>query len=152
MDVRIETATRRARLLQVRGRGGRAGSDAGRLPSIMASTAGERDGRWDYWLRHCEGFQVSGPDGRIGSVALVLSSGGRIDGLVIRTGLLRARTMFVPVDSVVSVTPRRCRVELGTVPDSVRAPISHVVREAVTFGAAHGSTIRPLDLGGPERK
>ncbi len=45
-----------------------------------------------YWLRHCHGFQVFGPDGRVGFVEAVEEDGDSVD-LVISAGLLRHRTL-----------------------------------------------------------
>ena len=83
----------------------------------------------DYWLEHSEGFQVFGPDGRIGFVVLVLSADEGVDGLVIRTGLFSTRSAFVPIHEVGSVVPRRQRLELLTTPRVPRAGVSDFVRE-----------------------
>lgn len=45
-----------------------------------------------YWLRHCHGFQVLGPDGRVGFVEAVEEDGHDVD-LVIAAGLFRHRTL-----------------------------------------------------------
>ena len=45
-----------------------------------------------YWLRHCDGFQVFGPNGRIGFVERVDGHGDTVD-LVIAAGLFRNRTL-----------------------------------------------------------
>jgi len=82
-----------------------------------------------YWLEHSEGFQVFGPDGRIGFVALVLSSDEGVGGLVIRTGLLRTRSVLVPACEVRSVLPRRQRLELLHTPRAPQTRISEFVRE-----------------------
>jgi len=82
-----------------------------------------------YWLEHSEGFQVFGPDGRIGFVALVLSSDEGVGGLVIRTGLLRTRSVLVPAYEVRSVLPRRQRLELLHTPRAPQTRISEFVRE-----------------------
>jgi hypothetical protein len=148
MNMRIAVPDRLARTHERRGRSShheRVGGEG----RIAARTEGERDERSDYWLKHCEGFQVSGPDGRIGSVALVLSSDEGVDGLLVRTGLLRARTVFVPLDKVGSVTPRRRRVELVITPDSLRAPISHIVR---VLGAPSGSSSGLVGTGERDRR
>ena len=85
--------------------------------------------RSEYWLEHSEGFQVFGPDGRIGFVALVLSSDEGVSGLVIRTGLLRTRSVFVPALEIGSVLPRRQRLELLHAPQAPQPRISEFVRE-----------------------
>jgi hypothetical protein len=90
----------------------------------------QRNGaRSQYWLEHSDGFQVFGPDGRIGFVALVLSSDEGVAGLVIRTGLLRTRSVFVPAHEVRSVLPRRQRLELLHTPRVPQTRISEFVRE-----------------------
>jgi hypothetical protein len=85
--------------------------------------------RSQYWLEHSDGFQVFGPDGRIGFVALVLSSDEGVAGLVIRTGLLRTRSVLVPAHEVGSVLPRRQRLELLHTPRAPQTRISDFVRE-----------------------
>ena len=85
--------------------------------------------RSQYWLEHSDGFQVFGPDGRIGFVALVLFSDEGVAGLVIRTGLLRTRSVLVPAHEVRSVLPRRQRLELLHTPRPPQARISEFVRE-----------------------
>jgi hypothetical protein len=92
--------------------------------------------RSEYWLQHSEGFQVFGPDGRIGLVALVLSSDEGVDGLVIRTGLLRTRSVFVPAHEVGSVVPRRQRLDLLRAPRAPQARISDLLRELLAMPAA----------------
>jgi hypothetical protein len=59
----------------------------------------------------------------------VLSSDVGVDGLVIRTGLLKTRSVFVPVDEIGSIVPRRQRLELLVAPRIPRARISDFVRE-----------------------
>ena len=105
------------------------------LPSTVREQASKAPS--DYWLKHSEGFQVFGPDGRIGFVALVLSADEGVDGLVIRTGLFSTRSVFVPIHEVGSVVPRRQRLELRTTPRVPRARISDFVREL--FAPAHES-------------
>jgi hypothetical protein len=90
----------------------------------QASKAGS-----NYWLEHSEGFQVFGPNGRIGFVALVLSSDEGVGGLVIRTGLFRTRSVFVPAHEVRSVLPRRQRLELLHTPRAAQPRVSEFVRE-----------------------
>lgn len=85
--------------------------------------------RSQYWLEHSDGFQVFGPDGRIGFVARVLSSDEGVAGLVVRTGLLRTRRVFVPAREVRSVLPRRQRLELLHTPRAAQPRVSEFVRE-----------------------
>ena len=100
-----------------------------------------------YWLEHSEGFQVFGPDGRIGFVALVLSSDEGVGGLVIRTGLLRTRTVFVPVHDVGSVIPRRQRLELLRAPRAPHMRFLDLLRELFAITAAPSPP--PRDQGAP---
>jgi len=85
--------------------------------------------RSDYWLEHSEGFQVFGPDGRIGSVALVLSSDEGVGGLVIRTGLFRTQSVFVPAHEVGSIVARRKRLELLITPRPAKRRLSDLARD-----------------------
>ena len=96
-------------------------------PSTVDHQAGETGS--NYWLEHSEGFQVFGPDGRIGFVALVLASDEGVGGLVIRMGLFRTRSVFVPVHEVGSVAARRKRLELLITPRVPRRRISDFARE-----------------------
>jgi hypothetical protein len=96
-------------------------------PSTVDHQASEAGS--NYWLEHSEGFQVFGPDGRIGCVALVLSSDEGVGGLVIRMGLFRTQSVFVPVHEVGSVTARRKRLELLITPCVPRRRISDFARE-----------------------
>jgi hypothetical protein len=72
----------------------------------------------DYWLAHCQGFTVEGPEGRLGTVADVrfLSRLERPDVIVVRTGLLGRRRFSVPVDEVEEVVPDEQRVVLRAAP------------------------------------
>jgi hypothetical protein len=80
-------------------------------PSTLGEEADEA--RPDYWLEHTEGFQVFGPNGRIGFVELVVRPEEGADGLVIRTGLFRTWTVFVPSHGVGAVVPRTGRLEVS---------------------------------------
>jgi len=93
------------------------------------------DVRSSYWLKHSEGFQVFGPGGRIGFVALVLSADDGVSGLVIRTGLFRTQSVFVPIHQVGSVVARRKRLELLITPRPARRRISDLARELLTPSA-----------------
>jgi hypothetical protein len=90
--------------------------------------------RSDYWLEHCEGFHVSGPNGRVGFVESVVSSSEGAQGLFILTGLFRTRTVFVPMREVGSVAPRRARLELLVTPHVSRARVSRRVRGLYGLG------------------
>jgi hypothetical protein len=98
-------------------------------PAGPSTIGGPASTRSDYWLEHSEGFQVFGPNGRIGFVALALSSDEGVGGLVVRTGLFRTRSVFVPVHEVGSIVARRQRLELLVAPRVPRARISDIVRE-----------------------
>jgi len=98
----------------------------GHPTAAVEQTSGARS---QYWLEHSDGFQVFGPDGRIGFVARVLSSDEGVAGLVIRTGLLRTRSVLVPAHEVRSVLPRRQRLELLDTPRAPQPRISEFVRE-----------------------
>ena len=115
------------------------------LPSSVRE-AGQNKAPSDYWLGQSQGFQVFGPNGRIGFVALVLSADERVDGLLIRTGLFGTRSVFVPVDEVGSVVPRRQRLELLITPRVPRARISDVVRELFGPAAETSRAFREANL------
>ena len=106
-------------------------------PEAHPSTVDQQtsDVRSDYWLEHSEGFQVFGPNGRIGFVALVLSSEEGVGGLVIRTGLFRTWSVFVPIHEVGSVVARRKRLELRITPRVPRRRISDFARELFAASA-----------------
>jgi hypothetical protein len=68
----------------------------------------------DYWLCRCEGFRVDAPSGRLGFVRAV-RFGARLDRpdeLLVRCGLLRNRTLVVPVEDVQEVVPEQQRLVL----------------------------------------
>src|SRR6266516_6581913 len=72
----------------------------------------------DYWLCRCEGFRVDAPTGRLGLVEAV-RFGARLDRpdeLLIRCGVLRNRTLVVPVSDVREVEPRQQRLVLRCAP------------------------------------
>jgi hypothetical protein len=120
-------------------------------PSAVDHRASEAGS--NYWLEHSEGFQVFGPDGRIGFVALVLSSDEGVGGLVIRMGLFRTRSVFVPVHEVGSVAARRKRLELLITPRVPRRRISDFAREllAPTFESPPGDVAAPALLASDRR-
>lgn len=66
----------------------------------------------DYWLRHCDGFRVDGPDGRIGVVDHVeLGFGADVpDVVAVASGLFRIRLTRIPLSDVVEVQPDRRRL------------------------------------------
>ena len=70
------------------------------------------------WIGRCEGFQVIGPDGRIGVVADMIRSGagGEVRYLSVATGLFFIRREIVPVGDVASIDPRRTRVFVRVTP------------------------------------
>lgn len=66
----------------------------------------------NYWLGHCEGFQVDGPCGRIGVVEHVVygSRVDRPDVVAVSWGVWRVRTAEVPVADIVEVLPAQERL------------------------------------------
>ncbi len=73
----------------------------------------------DYWLCRCEGFRVDAPTGRLGLVEAV-RFGARLDRpdeLLVRGGLLRNRTLVVPVSDVQEVVPQQQRLVLRCAPE-----------------------------------
>jgi hypothetical protein len=66
----------------------------------------------DYWLGHCEGFRVDGPEGRLGIVEHVVyrSRADRPDVVAVTSGVWRARTAEVLVAEVTEVWPAQERL------------------------------------------
>lgn len=69
----------------------------------------EDHGCWtrEYWLRHCVGFRVACPEGRLGFVEEVLLSpeGGEPEALAIRIGSARTRLADVPITEIGALKP-----------------------------------------------
>jgi hypothetical protein len=65
-----------------------------------------------YWLAHCEGFQVDGPDGRIGVVEhVVYESRLEVPDVVsVASGRWRLRSTDVPIADVLEVRPEQERL------------------------------------------
>ena len=87
---------------------------------VLALSTGERMPRpWSpwpvdeaYWLAHCEGFQVDGPDGRIGVVDHVVYE-SRLDVpdvVSVASGRWRLRSTYVPISDVLEVRPEQERL------------------------------------------
>jgi hypothetical protein len=74
----------------------------------------------DYWLGHCEGFRVVGPQGRIGLVEAVLGEEDEPEALVVRTGLFGTRASVLPVADVDFVEPRAECVVVGAAERALR--------------------------------
>ena len=67
----------------------------------------------DYWLRHCEGFRVVGPEGRLGLVEVVLDDEeGNPEELGVVGGLFGTRAAFVRVADVAAIDARAERIRL----------------------------------------
>ena len=68
-----------------------------------------------YWLRHCHGFRVDTPRGRVGIVEDVLYGADhhRPSVLAVRGGLFGRRLELVPIEEVDTIDPRRKRLALG---------------------------------------
>jgi hypothetical protein len=66
----------------------------------------------EYWLSHCEGFRVDGPEGRLGVVDHLVyrSRADRPDIVAVTSGMWRARTAEVLVSDVVEVWPAQARL------------------------------------------
>jgi uncharacterized protein YrrD len=67
-----------------------------------------------YWLRHCHGFRVETPGGRLGIVEDVLYGEDleRPTALAVRGGLFGQRVELVPVEKVDAIEPDRKRLTL----------------------------------------
>ena len=70
----------------------------------------------DYWLGHCEGFRVDGPEGRVGVVEAVLGHEDEPTTLAVREGLFALRTVYVPIEQVADIDPRAERIVLRVEP------------------------------------
>lgn len=66
----------------------------------------------EYWLGHCEGFRVDSPEGRVGIVEAIMGPQEEPTALAVRGGLFTLRTVYVPVDDVVSIDPPARRIVL----------------------------------------
>ena len=89
------------------------------------------------------GFQVWGPEGRLGVVAKVLAGSPPEDSrLVVTGGRFRRRSMLVPVDLVAEVDPERKRIVLASLPQPERGVVPDVV-------SAAKPTVTPNPEGGP---
>ena len=71
----------------------------------------------DYWLGHCEGFRVDGPEGRVGVVEAVLGREDEPTTLAVREGLFALRTVYVPLEQVAEIQPRAERIVLRSRPE-----------------------------------
>jgi hypothetical protein len=67
-----------------------------------------------YWLRHCHGFRVDSPRGRLGIVEDVLygAEHDHPSALAVRGGLFGQRLELVPIETVDTVEPSSKRVAL----------------------------------------
>ncbi len=76
----------------------------------MATVLDEIQEHWteDYWLRHCRGFRVEGPDGCLGYVDRVVLDPEEQEpsALVVRG----KRAILVPAGEIVRLVPREERV------------------------------------------
>lgn len=72
----------------------------------------------DYWLRHCEGYAVDGPDGHIGFVSEVVESDDSFDLIVfVAVGELR-----IPSIAIVDVDLDGERIAVAECPARARRP------------------------------
>ena len=69
-----------------------------------------------YWLGHCEGYRVDGPEGRVGIVEAVLGEEDEPVTLAVREGLFALRTVYVPIEDVIEVHPRAERIVVRSRP------------------------------------
>jgi hypothetical protein len=74
-----------------------------------------------YWLRHCHGFRVDSPRGRLGIVEDVLygAEHDRPSALAVRGGLFGQRLELVSIETVDTVEPSRKRLTLEETPASL---------------------------------
>ena len=86
---------------------------------ISATSLGERPPKAasgeSAWLGRCIGFDVYGPDGRVGTVTHVrFGAVGRPDAVVVRSGLFIRRYTVVRWDHVDHIEPSQRRLTLTT--------------------------------------
>ncbi len=86
----------------------------------------------EYWLGHCEGFTVHGPQGQVGVVeSLVYAADApRPAYLAVTSGRLRLHTALVPCGEVVSVDARQTRLDVQARParPSLRTTVAESAR------------------------
>jgi hypothetical protein len=71
------------------------------------------DPAFDEQVRGAYGYTVVGPDGRIGVVETQTYVNGALAFLTVRVGVLRRRTVEIPVQDVQWVLPRARMIILG---------------------------------------
>jgi len=93
-----------------------------------------------YWLAHCQGFRVSGPNGFAGVVEEVRlgPDGERAEELLVWSGRLRLRSLLVRADDVAVIVPRETRLRLRHAPAAV-SPAPHRTWRPGTFPIARGA-------------
>jgi len=86
----------------------------------------------DYWLGHCEGFNVQSPEGEVGVVESVVyaTDPARPAYLAVTGGRLLLRTALVPCGDVVSIDARQTRLGVQARPArrSLRATVADGAR------------------------
>jgi hypothetical protein len=73
----------------------------------------------NYWLAHSEGYRVTCPGGRVGTVvgADLDEAGREVTALRVGCGILRRRIVRVEVDGVSQIVPHALLVRLRARPD-----------------------------------
>jgi hypothetical protein len=115
--------------------------------TLLALTRQPADGSADpaYWRLACEGFQVWGPNGRVGVVAEVLPGASPDEArLVVAGGLFRRRSVTIPVELVAEVQPDRKRIVLSALPQPARGATPDVVSAAKPIRAPEAEGGSPL--------
>jgi hypothetical protein len=115
--------------------------------TLLALTRQSADSAADpaYWRLTCEGFQVWGPEGRLGVVAQVLPGASPDETrLVVAGGLFRRRSVIVPVDLVAEIEPERKRIVLAALPQQTRSAAPDVVSAAKPVAAPKPEGGSPL--------
>ena len=102
-----------------------------------------------YWLAHCEGFHVDGPDGRIGVVEHVVSESwfDLPDVVSVASGRWRLRSTDMPIADVLEVRPEQKRLVVRRAGGRHRRPgwaarVRHVLGDPIQEAAAHDSDSR----------
>jgi hypothetical protein len=72
-----------------------------------------------YWIAHSDGYRVTSPSGRVGTVDRVIDDANM---LVVRTGILGAGRLRVPFGEVGQIEPWAERLALRQDPGALQLP------------------------------
>ncbi len=78
----------------------------------------------DLWLAPCEGFRVTSPDGRVGTLEDVFYEGDRPRLLAVRSGRMGRRLDLYPVEEIMEVRFEERRVLLRRFPQALERRVA----------------------------